>query len=262
MAIQLVVLAAMVRTSCQQAESGSAAASGSSETVQRATIASAAFATTMQCRVSLQNMLNNEDWMFMNASMMSWCRIRLENRMSTCCTNAEFAKGMADSCKKDCIADCAFSKMEGLCNAHFGKACKLTRNPFSRNNVTMAVTETFCVPADCNNPEDLKDNLLIKWFDAQYRLERQTLWMYDYGDTKPLECPTMMVTIIISVVVAIILVILAIPVSIILFKAPKERGRVLQSAGDDDDHEDTPIESMDALQDASGTMGSGFGGTK
>merc|ERR1719215_536845 len=151
--------------------------------------------------------------------MMNWCRIRLENRMSTCCTNAEFAKGMADSCS-DCVADCVFSKMEGLCNAHFGKACKLTRKPFSRNNVSMQVVETFCVPEDCNNAEDLKNNLLVKWFDAQYRLERQTLWMYDYGDSEDLVCPTMTVTIIVSVIVAVILVIVSIPIAIFLFKAP------------------------------------------
>lgn len=243
----LVVLAAMLRrTTCQE--------------VNRATIASAAFSTTMPCRVSLQNMLNNEDWRFMNDTMMRWCRIRLENRMSTCCSNAEFAKGMADSCS-DCVADCVFSKMQGLCDAHFGKACTLTRKPFSKNNISMGVTETFCVPKDCDNAEDLKNNLLVKWFDAQYKSVRKQGWMYDYSDSLDLDCPTMTVTIIVSVIAGIIIILLMVPVAVFLFKAPKERGRVL--AGIEDDHhedEDTPVESLPALPD--GTMGSGFGGTK
>jgi len=181
----------------------------------------------------------------------------LENRMSTCCTNSEFAKGKADSCS-DCYAMCMFEKMQTLCDAHFGKACTLTRKPFSKNNVTMAVVETFCVPKDCNNAEDLKNNLLVKWYDAQYRYERKQLWMYDYSDAEDLKCPTQMVTIIVSVIGGCIAIILGIPVSIILFKAPKERGRVLRGMEEDDEDEDTPVEPMAALPDGAmgGTTGS------
>lgn len=231
----------------------------------RATIASAAFSTTTQCRVSLQNMLYNEDWRFVNDTMMRWCRIRTENRMSTCCENSEFAKGMADSCS-DCTAKCVFVKMQEICNSHFGKACTLTRRPFSKNNVTMAVSETFCVPKDCDNSEDLKNNLLVKWYDAQYRYERRQLWMYDYSDADDLACPTATGTIIISIIGGCVAVIIGIPVSIFLFKAPKERGRVLNTGlGEDDHEEDTPVEPMPALGDGGmgGTMGSsGFGNTK
>jgi len=206
----------------------------------------------MQCRVSLQNMLYNKDWRFMNDTMSRWCRIKVENKMSTCCTNAEFAKGTANKCT-DCVADCIHSKMTDLCNAHFGRACILTRKPFSKNNITMAVQETFCVPKECDNAEDLKSNLLIKWFDAQYRYERTQLWMVDYSDAEPLACPTMVVVIIVSVVIAIIVIIVSIPLSIFLFKAPKERGRVMRGQEDDEETEDTPVESMAAIPD--GTAG-------
>lgn len=229
----------------------------------KTSFAAAAFPTTMQCRVSLQNMLYNDDWRFMNDTMTKWCRIRVENKMSTCCTNAEFAKGKADSCS-DCKADCVFTRMAALCNEHFGKACVLTRKPFSKNNVSFEVAETFCVPTDCDNAEDLGDNLLIRWYDAQYRYERSALWMKDYADAEDIKagCPNSTVAIIIGVVVGIIVVVLSIPLGLFLFKAPKERGRVLRGVDDEDDHhEETPVENMAALPDASGTMGSsGFGG--
>lgn len=202
-------------------------------------------------------MLYNEDWRFMNDTASRWCRIVVENKMSTCCTNAEFAKGMADSCSGDCVADCIHTKMTALCNEHFGTACILTRRPFTANEVKMTVRETFCVPKDCDNPQDLESNLVVKWFDAQYAYERTTLWMFDYSDTDPLECPSMAYLIIIIVVTTIIVVIISIPLGIFLFKAPKERGRVMRSAEDDYD-EDTPVESMPALPDANATAGSGF----
>jgi len=149
--------------------------------------------------------------------------------------------------------------MTSLCNSHFGKACKLTRSPFTKNNITMQVTETFCVPKDCDNSEDLANNLLVKWFDAQYRTDRTQdpkNWMYDYSDAEDLDCPSMVLIITLSVVGAIILSILFIPVGVFLFKAPKERGRVLRGADEDDDyHEDTPVTDMAV---ADGTMGSTY----
>lgn len=171
--------------------------------------------------------------------------------MASCCLGAEFAKGKADSCN-DCEADCSFTKMTELCNAHFGKACLLRRRPFSKNNITMAVVETFCVPKDCDNSQDLKNNLLVKWYDAQYRQDRKVLWLYDYSDADPLECPTMTVTIIVAVLVSIVVAIVSIPVAIFLFKAPKERGRVLRSAEEEvEEEEDDKVEPMAALEGTS-----------
>lgn len=232
MTLLFALLALMIRQTASQAGS------------TQATVASAAFSTTMQCRVSLQNMIYNEDWRFMNNTQMRWCRIRLENRMSTCCNNAEFAKGTADGCN-NCKADCVHTKMASLCNSHFGKACTLTRKPFSKNNISMQVAETFCVPKECDNSEDLSNNLLVKWFDAQYRYERTTLWMYDYSDAEDLACPSMLIVVILSIIGAIIVGIISIPVGIFLFRAPKERGRVLRGVDDDEDGaEDAPVENM------------------
>jgi len=230
MGLRLVVLAAIVRPTLGQSD--------------RPTMASAAFTTSMQCMVSLRNMIYNEDWRFLNNTHMRWCRVVLENKMSTCCQMAEFAKGMADSCS-DCKADCVHTQMTDMCNSHFGKACKLTRKPFSKNNISMQVTETFCVPSACDNPDDLKNNLLVKWFDAQYRYERTALWMYDYADSEELECPSMLVTVILSVVGAILAIIIAIPLFIFLFKAPKERGRVLKSAEDDHEEDEDTLAAID-----------------
>lgn len=209
--------------------------------------AAAAFLTTMQCQVSLEAMINNEDWRFMNDTFSSWCRIRAENKMSTCCTNAEFAKGMADSCEKPCQADCVFTTMIDFCNAHFGKACTVIRKPFSGNNVSFEIAETYCIPTDCDNSEDLNNNLLIKYYDKRFRYDRASIWMKDYSDTKPLECPSSTVVIIVSVLLSVIAIIVSIPLAIFLFKAPKERGRVLRGVEEDEMHEhddDTQVEAI------------------
>jgi len=62
--------------------------------------------------------------------------------------------------------------------------------------------------------------------------------------------------VIISVVISIIVLIISIPLGIFLFKAPKERGRVLQGTDGQDDDEDNQIEPMAALPDA--PMGNTF----
>jgi hypothetical protein len=114
----------------------------------------------------------------------------------------------------------------------------------------MQVTETFCVPSECDNSEDLAANLVVKWYDAQYKSIRPSFgggWMVDYSDTLDLDCPSIIVTVILSLVGAIIVVIVSIPVGLFLFKAPKERGRVLK--GVDDDEDDTPVESMAPIAD-------------
>jgi len=115
----------------------------------------------------------------------------------------------------------------------------------------MEVKETFCIPSECDNSQDLNDNLVVKWFDAHpaFRCQRSSIWLYDYSDTMELECPSMAVLIIVSVIVSIVIVLLSIPLGLFLFKAPKERGRVMRGAHDEDDdhHEDTPVENMPAL---------------
>jgi hypothetical protein len=217
--------------------------------------AAAGFKTTTECRVSLQNMIFDENWMIMNQTFTNWCRMKAENKMATCCTNAEWSKGRADACDADdCIADCIFTRMIEMCDAHFGKACTIIRVPFSANGVSFKIQETFCVPADCDNSDDLADNLLIKWYDAQYKYQRTSVWQKDYGNLdEDMVCPSATVLIIVSVVVSIVVILLSIPVAIFLFKAPKERGRVLQ--GVDEDHEHDQPDDPDAVE----ALDDGFG---
>merc|ERR1719287_421239 len=98
------------------------------------------------------------------------------------------------------------------------------------------------------NSEDMSNNLIVKWFDAQYRSERTQIWMYDYSDiVGDLECPAMIVTVIISVVLCSIIGLVSIPLGLFLFKAPKERGKVLRGIEEDEDPEDPPVEPMPAI---------------
>lgn len=215
-----------------------------------------------ECRLSFIAMMNNKDWQFLNDTSTRWCRIKVENKMSVCCTNAEFAKGKADGCK-DCQADCVHTKMIGLCSSYFGKACALNRKLFSKNNISMRVLETFCVPKTCDNSNDLDNNALVTWYDYAYRNRRlSTYWQLDYSDADELVCPSPAVMIIVVTFLSVVIIIASIPLGIFLFKAPKERGRVMQ--GVDDDHVDyeTSVEQMmPQLGNNTGgdTFGSGSG---
>jgi len=226
--------------------------------------AASAFLPSGQCWRALLNMLEDENWKYMNDTASRWCRIRVENKMSTCCSNAEFAKGTADSCS-DCTVDCTHNKMRDFCNAHIGgKACTLERKPFqvnSKNNITFTVLETFCVPSECDNSADLGDNLLIDFYDVQFKYlrvvdtmpqaDREQHWLWDYSVAE-LTCPTITWIIVLVLVASAIFVPLAGALGYFLFVAKKERGRVLQSAEEDEDQqEDTQVEPL-----AEGTMGS------
>lgn len=197
-----------------------------------------------ECRLSFIAMMNNKDWQFLNDTSTRWCRIKVENKMSVCCKNAEFAKGKADSCS-DCKADCVHTKMAGLCASYFGKACNLNRKLFGKNNISMMVLETFCVPKTCDNSNDLDNNALVTWYDYAYRNRRlSTYWQLDYSDAKPLECPSPAVMIIVITFLSVVVIILSIPIGIFLFKAPKERGRVMQGTDDDEPDFETHVEQM------------------
>eukprot|EP00437_Effrenium_voratum_P015508 CAMPEP_0181443352 /NCGR_PEP_ID=MMETSP1110-20121109/24508_1 /TAXON_ID=174948 /ORGANISM="Symbiodinium sp., Strain CCMP421" /LENGTH=151 /DNA_ID=CAMNT_0023567323 /DNA_START=348 /DNA_END=803 /DNA_ORIENTATION=- len=148
-----------------------------------------------------------------------------------------------------------------LCDQNFGQACIVKRKPFFRTGAPeVEVHETFCVPSDCNNGPDR--DALMAWFAAMY-VARRDGWHLDY-DEASLECPSGVVTAIIVTVVIIVCIVACIPISIFLFKAPKERGRTLIS------QEQMQAESMrgeeeDSLRDAGigDTMGSsGMGATR
>jgi hypothetical protein len=244
----LLLLVALVRrTSCATTAAPNAAAGGTAAAT--GTAPPPPSKVTQECRTSFVAMMNNDDWKFMNDTQTRWCRIIVENSMSVCCENAEFAKGKADNCKKDCIADCVHTKMIKLCNTYFGKACTLPRILFSKNNVSMKVHETFCIPKTCDNSNDMENNALVSWYDYAYRNRRlSTYWLLDYSDTKEMQCPSPAALIIIITLVVIIVIVCAIPISIFLFKAPKERGRVLQGADEDEPDFETTVEQMQAQQ--------------
>jgi len=187
------------------------------------------------------NMLDDDNWKFMNNSASRWCRVIVENKMSSCCSNAEFAKGKADNCP-DCIADCMHDHFISFCNKYFGKACLVKRKPFHQNGVSLTVHESFCIPEDCDNSEDLSRSAIMKWYAWHYRARRYH-WMADYDEAE-IECPNNVALIVFSVLGGFALVLAAIPVGLFLFRAPKERGRTLVSQ--QDMNEDSQVEPIGA----------------
>jgi len=207
--------------------------------------------TSQQCREDLDDMLRDPNWGYVNNSATRWCRLRLENEMAGCCRVANFAEGKGEDCS-DCVANCLHQNMITLCNQNFGQACIVKRKPFFRTGAAdVEVQETFCVPTGCNNGADR--DALIAWYAAIYVGSRNG-WHLDY-DEAVLECPSGVVTAIIVTVVVIVCIVACIPISIFLFKAPKERGRTLIS------QEQMQAESMRAEEDMDASLrGAGAGG--
>eukprot|EP00913_Durusdinium_trenchii_P018950 g17808.t1 len=176
--------------------------------------------------------------MYVNNSQTRWCKLRLENTMATCCRIANFAQGRGEDCS-GCVSSCIHQNM---------------------------VHETFCVPKECNNGADR--DALVAWFAAYY-VARRDGWHMDYDEERwglgtssallaVLECTSGVVTAIIVTITVIVCIVSCIPISIFLFKAPKERGRTLIS------QEQMQAESMrgdeDPPDDMDGTLRSTAGG--
>jgi len=206
--------------------------------------------TTAGCRTALNSMLEDSNWRFMNNSLVRWCRMRLENEMARCCTIADFANGRGQGCG-DCLADCVHQHFDDLCNKEFGKACVVVRKPFAATSLIvdgreqgtpdLVVRESFCVPRACDNNAD-KD-ALIPWYGTLY-VSLLNGWHGDY-DEATLECPSNVMTVLLLVIAGLVLFAAAVPISIMLFTAPKERGRTLISQADMQDDADDQMGMSD-----------------
>jgi len=238
--LRSLVLTTLARWVSSQSVSEAALAQQAQDTA----IVQAGGLVTTECRASYTAMLNNKDYLFMENLMWNWCRIRMENKMATCCTNAEFAVGRSDSCDSDCVADCVHPQMAALCTSYFGKACSLSREPFSENDVSFKVMETICIPEECDNKDDLDSGYLMKWYHVAFKDRRYGQnYRFNYQEVTEFACPGNTVMIIMIVVGSSILIVAAIPLGFFLFKAPKERGRVL-AGSDDDSYYETAVEPM------------------
>mmetsp|Transcript_3014 Transcript_3014/g.7722 ORF Transcript_3014/g.7722 Transcript_3014/m.7722 type:complete len:270 (+) Transcript_3014:74-883(+) len=203
--------------------------------------------TSAECRVAMDNMINDPNWQWVNQQQFAWCRLITENEFTNCCQFAEFAKGKAEGCT-DCNADCNHVQAHDLCNEDFGKACTLVRQPFFLTGAPeMKISETFCVPKDCDNKVDRES--VVMWYHVTYRALRTAgIWHEDY-ETAVLDCPTVVGDVIIITVLAVLGIFFLFALAWYLFKAPKERGQTLISQADmaeavDDDDEEPSQEDL------------------
>mmetsp|Transcript_26137 Transcript_26137/g.47753 ORF Transcript_26137/g.47753 Transcript_26137/m.47753 type:complete len:275 (+) Transcript_26137:75-899(+) len=198
--------------------------------------------TSADCRIAMDNMINDPDWQWWNDQQTSWCRLITENEFANCCEFAEFAKGKAEGCT-DCNADCHHVHMHDFCNENWGKACTLVRQPFFLTGAPeMKISETFCIPADCDKNSVDRESVVM-WYHVTYRALRTAgIWHEDY-ETAVLDCPTVVGNVIIITVAAVLGIFFLFALAWYLFKAPKERGQTLISqedmaeAMDDEDEE-------------------------
>lgn len=148
-----------------------------------------------------------------------------DSRQARCCDLADFASGRGESCAvgTECAVSCHHKNMMDLCSSQFGKSCQVDRRLFK--GAPLRVSETFCVPADCDNDSDREG--LIAWYATLYAA-RLSGW-HKYWDDALLNCPSAAVGALVYTILAIFIAVVTLPVLWILFVAPQERGRVLMS---------------------------------
>lgn len=185
--------------------------------------------TSGDCRSSLDAMTKDINWQTANTTFTRWCRVKAENVMARCCNVADFAKGRGEGCN-DCAVNCVHAPFINLCNDHFGTACTIKRKPFYRSGAPeLEISETFCVPEECNNHYDRA--ALMPWYSATYK-PRRAGWHRDYDESSEPDCPSAAGTVI---AVLAFLGVLAAPAGMcakFMFVAPKERGAQLVSQSD------------------------------
>mmetsp|Transcript_109612 Transcript_109612/g.316929 ORF Transcript_109612/g.316929 Transcript_109612/m.316929 type:complete len:292 (-) Transcript_109612:218-1093(-) len=212
--------------------------------------------TSSKCRQALEAMLTDEHWNFMNHSYTRWCRIKAENEMARCCSLADFAFGRGENCAQntECATTCHHTNMMDLCSAQFGKACLVDRKLFK--DVPLRVSETFCVPTDCDNDSDRES--LIAWYGTLYAA-RLSGWHSNWDDAQ-LNCQSAAVGALIYTLLALFIVVVLLPIMWILFVAPQERGRVLMTQDEMQAQGEKEGEAMPDLRSAAsqgGTLRSG-----
>lgn len=168
------------------------------------------------------------NWTFVNNSVTRWCRLKLENQGSTCCELFDFEMGRGEGCSK-CEVDCQHKKMIELCSNYFGRACRVKRYPLGRNlgGGGIELIETFCVPGACDKQAN-RDALTL-FYATNYgpnNLNYLTHWL-DFLEGGELECDTNTLMIVLVTAAVVIFLVGTVPICIYVFKAPKERGRVL-----------------------------------
>jgi len=225
--------------------------------------ASRRLSTSTTCRLALDNMVLDTNWLRVYNASSRWCRIRLENQMVHCCSISNFPQGTAEGCDASlCVADCRHTHMAGLC-PRFGQACLVRRNPFTQtgpfsgvrasDGPLMEVLETFCVPNDCNNGPDR--DALMQWYNVRYRSSR-TVWQANY-DQAVLECDSGVLTIILATIACIAVALCCVPVFFYICVAPREKGRTLVSQAEMNADNPDAVEPLDARSTRDQFMGTG-----
>lgn len=182
-------------------------------------------ALSRQCSESFNAMLQDPNYKYMNKTFQQWCRVRVENKIAGCCELVDFAQGKADLCVAKCQVSCEHRPFEQLCNTWFGTACKVRRAPFYTNVSTFEVTETFCLPKECQ--EDKGE--FLTHYHIYYESQRYSQWQKDYEHGEMI-CPDNTEMLVLIVVSSLIGFGLAVWLLVYLRRPPPQKGATLVEA--------------------------------
>lgn len=184
-------------------------------------------ALSRPCSESFNGMLGDTNYRYMNKTFQQWCRVRVENKLAGCCEIVDFAQGKADTCAEKCKVSCEHRPFEQLCNTWFGTACKVKRAPFHSNVSTFEITETFCLPKECVNDDDV-DSFLMH-YHIYYLNQRYSQWQKDY-EHGTIECPQYTELLILIVVSSLVGFFLAVWLLVYLRRPPPQKGATMVEA--------------------------------
>ncbi|CAD7935106.1 unnamed protein product [Amoebophrya sp. A120] len=124
-------------------------------------LAGSAYALSNQCRVEFDKMYLEDVQHFISwKHFWTFCGVRQQNRLATCCDTIDFATKQSSGCTDACKTTCLFSEYENFCEGAAPAstpriACTATRLPYKSDIGEFQSEETFCIPESCNTDADL-----------------------------------------------------------------------------------------------------------
>merc|ERR1711879_1051291 len=100
-------------------------------------------------------MRNAENYLIQYAQFWTYCNLRCQNKLTSCCATVDFENEIATGCGSSCQTSCQFYEYHRYCEDSGHTVCTVNRRPYKNTIKEFQLTESFCLPEVCNTESDL-----------------------------------------------------------------------------------------------------------
>jgi len=148
-----------------------------------------AWGLSNQCRTEFDQINDDKIHGIAYKDFWTFCSVRSQNRLATCCETLDLNNMLADGCTDACKTKCLFDDYEEFCEGSqrfsFPRiACTVSRRPMKDQIGDFQLEESFCIPESCNTDADLAG--IMEHYHTAGKFEQA---MGDYQDAV-IVCPS------------------------------------------------------------------------